>query len=97
LDLLPKLKPALTKTYLLSQLEQMERLANSTSTPPNREREAQLIQWFEKHAFYLNAVECKQVNEWIKQCDGRHPAESIQIIRAPLSPDPEFDSKRDLI
>jgi hypothetical protein len=98
LDLLPRLRPALSKAELLRRLARLERAANSPSTPPDHEREANAIEWVEKHAFYLTAEQCAQANQWIATCDHRRARDrdAWQVLRRPLQHDPSFSPARDL-
>ena len=98
LDLLPPLRPALSRNALTSKLAELERLALSPSTPPDRDREVNVIDWIEKHAFYLDESQCESVNRWIATCEDRVFADSdLRIGRQQLEPDPGFDPTRDLV
>jgi hypothetical protein len=100
LDLLPRLKPAISKVVLLSRLSELESVAHAPPSPPNREREASVIMWIEEHAFYLSEEQCASANECITKCDERHaqdPEVTVRILRQPLQPNPDFNPARDLI
>ncbi len=98
LDLLPPLRPALSQDELTSRLAELERLALSPSTPPDRDREVDVMDWIEEHAFYLNQSQCESVNRWITACDDRFFSKSdLRIGRRPLQHDPGFDPSRDLV
>jgi hypothetical protein len=98
LDLLPPLRPTLSRYELTSQLAELERLALSPSIPPDRDREADVIHWIEKHAFYLDQIECESVNRWITVCEDRFSSKSdLRMGRGQLRPDSGFDPTRDLV
>jgi hypothetical protein len=99
LDLLPRLRPALSRAELLRRLARLERAADFPPTPPDHEREANAIEWVEKHAFYLSEEQCAKANQWIATCDQRRARDrdAWQIVRRPLQHDPSFNPDRDLV
>jgi len=98
LDLLPPLRPALSRNELNSRLAELERLALSPSTPPDRDSEVDVMEWIEKHAFYLDQSQCESVNRWIAACEDRFFSKSdLRIGRRQVKPDPGFDPTRDLV
>jgi hypothetical protein len=99
LDLLPKLMPPLARAMLARHLDELEQLVRAPAAPPNREREADVIDWLEKHAFYLSAEQCDRVNALVGERDDRmenEPDNCLRIVRVPLAPDANFDPARDL-
>ena len=98
LDLLPPVRPALSRNELISRLAELERLALSPSASPDRDRECDVTHWIEEHSFYLDQNQCESVNRWITACDDRAFSKSnVRIRQRPLTPDPGFDSTRDLV
>ncbi len=99
LDLIPQLKPSLSRIELANRLKQLEYIAHNAPKPPNREYEAEIIEWVENHAYYLNAEQCANANIWIAECDDRYaqdPEVMVQIIRRKIKVDPAFNPERDL-
>lgn len=97
LDLLPRLKPMVSRDVLESRLEELHRLASSPAEPSDRDREVDIIEWLRNHSFYLDETQCKNANLWIGMCDERFFEESaMRIEQPPLKPDPNFDPSRDL-
>jgi hypothetical protein len=98
LDLLPRLKPPLSRSELERRLGELERLANSPASPPDREREVDVGSWFEKHAYYLDSTQCEHANQWLAICNDRAFADaSLRVHTPPLKTDAEFDPFRDLV
>ena len=98
LDLLPKMRPSLSRALLESRCAEMGALARNPASPPDREREAEVENWLRDHAYYLDSAQCEQVNQWIAICDERAFAESsVRITFPPLKPDPTFVPSRDLV
>jgi len=98
LDLLPRLRPPLSKKELSARLDELKRLALSPATPPDRDREVDITDWVERHAFYLSESQCEDVNGWIAVCRERAARGSmIQVSPRMHKRDPAFDPDRDLI
>lgn len=96
-DLIPRLKPVVSRDQLAAHLDELESLALRPGTPPHREREVDVIDWLTCHAYYLNKEQCANVNKWIKICNKRFREDSdISIKPVPLKPDSHFDPSRDL-
>lgn len=97
LDFVPRLRPTLARAALESRLRELELLALSPSTPPDREREIDVIDWIEENDFYLSDTQCESANGWIAECETRFSENSnVRITRRRLKPDPAFDPARDL-
>jgi hypothetical protein len=97
LDLLPQLKPTLARDELAARLAELEQLANSPPTPPDREREVDVINWIKSHEFYLSQGQSESANEWIAICEERFITHTdLRVPPQRLEPDPEFDPVRDL-
>jgi len=97
IDFIPKLKPQIPKTLINSRLDELRGMAKTENS--SRRKQSQLIDWFEKHSYYLNSDECEQVNELIERIDQQHSAidpDAPRIIRKPIMPDPSFVPDRDL-
>jgi hypothetical protein len=98
LDLLPKIMPPLSRREVSERLEEMKRLALCPSDPPDRERELDIENWLEGHAFYLDEAQCANANRWIETCRERAFRDSsVRVSRTPLASNPEFNPARDLI
>lgn len=100
LDLLPTLRPALSSSLLLAKIKELEAIASLGGAMRRREKESAVIQWLEKHSFYLDQAQCNQVNDLIRVCDERwkdQPGVVLWIERNKLCPDDAFQAWRDLL
>ncbi|AGA27189.1 hypothetical protein [Singulisphaera acidiphila] len=97
LDLLPRLRPTLSKKELPAKFEELRQFALMPSSPPDHDREFDITGWVERHAYYLDEAQCGSVNEWIAACRERATRGSaVQISPRILKRDPSFDPDRDL-
>lgn len=98
LDLLPRLKPPISKRVIQESMERLEKLSSNPSSPIDRAAEARVINWLENHSFYLSQAQCDAVNQQIATCDEGWAGQSnVQIVRRPLVASGEFKPDRDLI
>lgn len=92
IDLLPALRPQMSRAELNAQLMSLRELASSTSDEFRRFH--RLAEWFRVNRFYLSASQCEEVNALRKQIDARLMAKnpgSIHILYGDLEPDPEMN------
>ena len=98
LDMIPALKPVLSRQDLSSRLAELEKIATRPPNPPDREREIKIIHWIENHAFYLSGEQCENANRWIAECEERFFDDSgTRVCRRQLKNNPGFVPSRDLV
>ncbi len=90
IDILPKLRPRISRQALAVALDEVESAARTDDEDP--ERFAKAWSRIEFLAFYLNSEECSRANAaWQAMDEARARTGSIRIIREPLVPHPEMD------
>lgn len=92
IDLLPALRPQISRAELNAQLGSLRELASSSSDDVRRFH--RLADWFNANRFYLSASECQEVNALRKQIDERIIAKrpgSIHIVYEDLAPNPDMN------
>lgn len=86
-NVLPALRPQLRRSEVEHHLAELHRLADTADGDWHKHRN-----WLDKHRFYLNAVQCRQVNEDLEKLYAEVTrVGAIWWSIAPLEPHPEMN------
>lgn len=91
-DFVPNLRPAIERARIDQSLAELRAIRDGSRV--NKRRFGALMQWADKHRFYLRAEDCQELNELITEIDSKIDAQapsSIKIVRRAYVPDPEMD------
>lgn len=91
IDMIPKLKPQVSRRRIDAELLAIQELAKQTQLP---RRIFDHISWLDKHRFYLRADDCELLNELVPDVEQRWDADSetmVRMNRDTWSNEPEFD------
>ena len=89
IDIVPKLKPLISKREIQCKLDEFEMLSNEES--PNYKKYNDFMSYFRQVSFYLLGEECTFVNEHRKKIESKFDDNNIRIIYEDLTPNREMN------
>ncbi|RDY57929.1 diadenylate cyclase [Flagellimonas nanhaiensis] len=90
IDLIPQLRPQIKHLDITDRIEELEELNKQESV--ERKKYYPLINWLERHEFYLTEQECSDVNRLRNELQQKEKdASGTWIVRHELKPNPEMN------